>query len=310
MDYQGSVINLSDTDKNKKIYCIHPLGGEISCYNAIARILKTDFTVFGIRANRFDTDTGLTISDFASVYSSQINKMRPSSPISLIGWSMGGIIAFDMLRHLETLQIKVDKIILIDTYTPQHLFDMSLMDNDELIYHLLRLSYASSRETTALKLSIAMKATLWILIRININSRTLCKIATLFGFKNLNEDLDAFKKNIVNPDNEIHPIPKWVDIGRKLGAIPPALSNEDIFAAYNQVRLEMYAYKNFQLQFAEKTINFIKSTEGYQNKKNNSDWIRYCKKVLTNEVKTNHYNIIYDSNTMKIIKSIMLDGKI
>lgn len=307
MKYQGDFINLANTDKTKCLYCIHPLGGEVSCYRPIANALKDTHTVYGIKRTQFDVSENLLLHDVATSYSEQIKQMQPSSAVSLIGWSIGGIIALDMTHTLETLGTDVDKVILIDTYTPHELIDLSLLDNDELLYHLIRLSYANANQTPNIKIPILLRTILWFLTQINLRPSILYKLAALFKFDNFEEDLNKLRKNIVKPDSVNDPIPKWVEIGRKIGAIPTSISDNDIFQAYQQVRLEMYAYKHFQLKFNEKAIHFINATKGYHDKINRSDWSQYCKTLTTHLVDATHYNIIYSQKTVNIIRDILLD---
>lgn len=101
MNYHGNIINLAQTDHPKHVFCIHPLGDDVSCYDAIAAGCKNEFAVFGISSNRFNTETGLSIGDFAQAYSQQIAETKPTTPISLIGWSMGGLIEFEMIKHID-----------------------------------------------------------------------------------------------------------------------------------------------------------------------------------------------------------------
>ncbi len=62
-------------------------------------------------------------SDLAAEYLSQILKMKISGPYIIIGWSVGGIVAFDLATKLEALNIIVDKLIVFDCMHPTQLQD-------------------------------------------------------------------------------------------------------------------------------------------------------------------------------------------
>lgn len=309
MTYHGNIINLANTDHPKHVYCIHPLGGDVSCYDAIAAGCKNNYAVFGISSNSFDTNTGITIDEFARAYSQQIAETKPTAPISLIGWSMGGLIAFDMVRHLEAMQVAVDKIILLDTYTPALVIDLGTAEDDELFYHLLRMSYAGATQNKTLNLSFMIKGMLWCMLKINFRAATIYQLAKPFGFSNLQEDIIQFKKNIRNPQGDIQPIIEWLKIARKMHAIPNTFTDEKLIDAFKQIRFELQAYKQDQLQRIDKTIHFIKATHGYQNKVNESDWGNYCNKAIIHSVNSSHYSIVDDSETVKLINKILSADK-
>lgn len=306
MDYQDCIVDISKSSSARLVYCIHPLGGDIACYKSIAESIKDNFSVYGVKQAESESKAYLTIDELSHLYSKQIKNHTPASKISVIGWSMGGVIAFNMVKHLKSFNIEIDKLILIDSYTPKEVFDFSSMDYDELLYHLIRMGYANSKNNSYLDTPLPIKIFLWILINAKPSAKTLFRLSDFLHIGNLQEDLNEFKRNISIDDSNIDPIPRWISVARKFGSIPENISNDLIFNAYKKIRHDINAYRAFEPIFSETTIHYLIATKCYKNKSNNSDWRPYCNKVVPYNVSSDHYKIINNRNAAGIIKTILM----
>ena len=115
-DTASNVIRLSSDDQKKSFFWIHPIGGSVFCYFNLAQELKNDFSSYGLESKKgFDSDAG--IAGLSRLYLEEINKISPDNFLSG-GWSMGGVIAFEMARQLSNQGRKVSPLILIDSYLP------------------------------------------------------------------------------------------------------------------------------------------------------------------------------------------------
>jgi thioesterase domain-containing protein len=54
----------------------------------------------------------------ARAYLAEVREARPSGPYRLGGWSMGGVVAFEMARQLEAAGETVEGLVLIDSQVP------------------------------------------------------------------------------------------------------------------------------------------------------------------------------------------------
>jgi len=99
------------------LFCIHPIGGEVLCYVPLARHLAPERSVYGLQAPDREQPFA-TIEDMAAEYLDSVRKVQPEGPYTLAGWSLGGVVAFEMARQLENQGEAVDAVLLIDSFAP------------------------------------------------------------------------------------------------------------------------------------------------------------------------------------------------
>ena len=120
------------------LFCIHPVGGNVLCYADLANHLDQNYSIYGLQSQGLD---GLkiplsSIEEMASEYIKEIEKVQPQEPYHLIGWSMGGLIAFEIARQLETKNKSVALLTLIDSYAPNAISLPSAIDEVTIINQL------------------------------------------------------------------------------------------------------------------------------------------------------------------------------
>ncbi len=99
------------------LYCIHPGGGSITCYQELAASLAGASPVYGIQSrSMFDPSyQDDSIEEMAIYYVDEIRRKQPRGPYYLLGWSMGGFIAVAMAARLEQLGATVAFLGILDT---------------------------------------------------------------------------------------------------------------------------------------------------------------------------------------------------
>jgi amino acid adenylation domain-containing protein len=119
-------------------FCVHPVGGSLFCYADLARELGRERPFYGLQApgpGAFSEDSphksGTTIEEIAALYIREIRRVRPDGPYLLGGWSMGGLIAFEMARQLNQHGERVGRLVLFDTHPPPQNRD-AIVERDEL----------------------------------------------------------------------------------------------------------------------------------------------------------------------------------
>lgn len=111
--YNKKVILLNAPGK-PKLFLIHPVSGEIFCYYNLSQALSTHYSVHAIP---LDLSINDGLSALAVEYSRLITQSSTSSSSYLIaGWSIGGLIAFEIAKLLG--KDKISFLGLIDTYPP------------------------------------------------------------------------------------------------------------------------------------------------------------------------------------------------
>jgi thioesterase domain-containing protein/acyl carrier protein len=100
------------------LFCVHAAGGTVFCYTALARHLGQDQPLYGIQAEPESDGAIQTIEAMASKYVGSVRAFQPAGPYFLGGWSMGGVIAFEMARQLVQQNQKVGLLFLVDVQAP------------------------------------------------------------------------------------------------------------------------------------------------------------------------------------------------
>jgi amino acid adenylation domain-containing protein/non-ribosomal peptide synthase protein (TIGR01720 family) len=102
------------------LFCIHPAGGIVFPYYTLAHYLGKDQPLYGIQ------DPGLyhtqsapkSIEAMAVHYLEALKTVQPEGPYRLLGWSAGGVVAYEMAQQLIRQGHTVDRLIILDTGAP------------------------------------------------------------------------------------------------------------------------------------------------------------------------------------------------
>jgi len=101
-------------------FMVHPPGGIVVCYRALALHLGTERPCFGIRARGLHEGEQLPtrLEEMAAEYVAAIRTIQPEGPYHLGGWSMGGVVAYEMAQQLLAQGPGVGLLALLDTTIP------------------------------------------------------------------------------------------------------------------------------------------------------------------------------------------------
>lgn len=99
-------------------FCIPGAEGSLLIFAEMAHCLKSQTPMYGFRPVGMDgREKPLTrIEDMASHYIKIMRKVRPTGPYRLVGFCMGGFIAYEMAAQLERSGVPVDQVTLIDSH--------------------------------------------------------------------------------------------------------------------------------------------------------------------------------------------------
>ncbi|HEX2957043.1 MAG TPA: alpha/beta fold hydrolase [Chitinispirillaceae bacterium] len=99
------------------VFLYHPVGGNVICYNALAGMIKNSHPVYAIEAPGVSIDwpTLPTVEEMAETYIDAINKCVFGSPVIFIGWSFGGLVAYEAALQYRRMGGVVEKLILLDS---------------------------------------------------------------------------------------------------------------------------------------------------------------------------------------------------
>jgi thioesterase domain-containing protein len=115
------IVPLQTGGDRTPLFCVHAVSGSAYSYAGLARLLGPDQPVYGFEAPGFDNDRTpvRSLPTLAAEYTEILREFRPSGEYRLLGWSLGGLMVFDIAKRLTALGMKVSTLILVDAGLPQ-----------------------------------------------------------------------------------------------------------------------------------------------------------------------------------------------
>jgi len=111
----GPLVRLSRGPGERPLFLVHAVGGTVFSYAPLARELAGTFAVSGVEAPGLHRGaTPASLGALADEYTGRIRAAQPDGPYRLAGWSMGGVIAFEVARRLERAGAEVSLLALLD----------------------------------------------------------------------------------------------------------------------------------------------------------------------------------------------------
>jgi len=106
-------------DRNP-FFCVHPAGGSVLRYAGLARELGAEQPFYGLQGRGVEGDRAphAHIEDMAADYVAAIRTIQPCGPYLLGGWSLGGVVAFEMAQLLRSQGHEVALLALLDSLSP------------------------------------------------------------------------------------------------------------------------------------------------------------------------------------------------
>jgi len=112
---RGVLVGIQPAGRRRPLFCVHPAGGDVLCFAALAHGLGPDQPFYALQA----IDPELSrIEDMAACYLDALREVQPEGPYRLAGWSLGGLVAFEMARALRAEGESVDLLALFDVSAP------------------------------------------------------------------------------------------------------------------------------------------------------------------------------------------------
>ena len=115
-------------------FCVHPVGGNVLCYAELARHLGNNQPCYGLQSPGLsgEKEPLSKIEEMATLYIEALQEIQPCGPYYLGGWSMGGVVAWEMAQQLQLQGQEVAQVALIDSYAPNAMSELSQIDEASL----------------------------------------------------------------------------------------------------------------------------------------------------------------------------------
>nr|WP_281404507.1 non-ribosomal peptide synthetase [Pyxidicoccus fallax] len=113
-------VTLQSEGTGTPVFFVHAVGGAVGPYRELARKLGPGRPFHGLQASGLDgREAPLeSVEALALRYVEALRAVRPEGPYVLGGWSMGGVVAFEMARELERRGQQVELLVLLDSFAP------------------------------------------------------------------------------------------------------------------------------------------------------------------------------------------------
>ncbi len=128
-----ALVPLNQSSERRTLYCVHAQAGTVFDYLPMARHLERAWDCRGILCRTYvdaafrDTSIDQMVRDYCDL----LRAHQPRGPYYLLGWCVGGMLAWLMASHLEAQGERVAFLGLVDPYLPraQHTSAESLADD-------------------------------------------------------------------------------------------------------------------------------------------------------------------------------------
>lgn len=109
-------VRLRGGDLERSVFFVHDVSGEIAVYEALSAAMPERYTYWGIRAHDLVRlgPARLSIPQMARDYMQEMIARGKADTFSIAGWSMGGVLAFEIARQLERLGKGLSALVLMD----------------------------------------------------------------------------------------------------------------------------------------------------------------------------------------------------
>lgn len=134
LEHQGlaprwtSLVAIQPEGTRPPLFLVPGLGGNVVCYNRLARLLGTDQPVYGLQSRGLDgkEQPFERIEPMAAHYINEIRRVQPRGPYHLGGTCFGGLVAYEMAQQLRAQGEDVPFLMLLESWPPSRylfLFD-------------------------------------------------------------------------------------------------------------------------------------------------------------------------------------------
>jgi amino acid adenylation domain-containing protein len=119
--FESSLVEIQAGGPRTPFFCVHPGGGHVLCYLGLARHLGADQPFYGLQSGGLGRGQSphADIEQMAAHYLEEVRRVQPRGPYLLGGWSMGGLVAFEMARQLQESGEKVALLSIFDSAPPE-----------------------------------------------------------------------------------------------------------------------------------------------------------------------------------------------
>ncbi|UFH41822.1 non-ribosomal peptide synthase/polyketide synthase [Flavobacterium cupriresistens] len=128
---ENILIPLQKKGSNKAIYLAPPGGGTVNCYIELVKLLGDDQPVYAFQSPGLNGKSPVSesIEEMASKFIEEMQKIDQYGPYRIGGYSLGGILAYEMAVQLQDKGFDVEELLILDSSFMG--FDVDRSENKE-----------------------------------------------------------------------------------------------------------------------------------------------------------------------------------
>jgi len=117
----ASLVPIRTEGSKQGLFCVHADGGAFF-YTRLTSYMSPEQTLYGIQARGLDGNAPpfTNIKDMAEQYIKEIRMLQPDGPLILSGFSMGGVVVYEMAQQLLREEKEPHLFIFIDAPSPDY----------------------------------------------------------------------------------------------------------------------------------------------------------------------------------------------
>ncbi|MFC5290058.1 AMP-binding protein [Actinokineospora guangxiensis] len=116
--HRAGFVQLREGAGNGTAVLVHGAGGDFGGYRQLAELAPAGTRVIALQALRTHAVDQRDMAAIARFHASGLAASRPETPLRLIGWSFGGLLALEIARVLGELGLAVADLVVVDSFVP------------------------------------------------------------------------------------------------------------------------------------------------------------------------------------------------
>ncbi|MFI1422909.1 amino acid adenylation domain-containing protein [Streptomyces sp. NPDC020731] len=126
------IVALRPRGEGTPLFCVHPAGGEATGFRHLAACPELRGPLYALQTSADGADhEDRSVEALAARYLAAVRAVAPTGPYLLLGWSMGGLVAFEMARLLELQGERAEMVFLVESYLSAQLPEFDEDDERE-----------------------------------------------------------------------------------------------------------------------------------------------------------------------------------
>lgn len=133
---KSTAVLMKGKGNKSPFFCVHPVGGNILCYNNLAKHWTNKRPFYALQARGVEEKERplKSIKSMAREYINSIKEIQKEGPYFIGGWSFGGHVALEITRQLLEKGDEVGALIIIDTSVDIDKFRGIDINNEQNLY--------------------------------------------------------------------------------------------------------------------------------------------------------------------------------